>query len=485
MEKLPRAAGPEEKGISSLYVIDMLDEFDKRGIELHSVIIAVEGQVVFEGHYNPYKPEIPYIIHSLTKLFTNIAAGMAYTEGKLKLTDTVADYFPDKLPKDACDNLKAMTAKDLITMRSGHGREISGNEWRPLKTSWIDAFMKEPVPHTPGTKYIYSSGNSYMLSAMVQKATGKTCEALLQDTLLEKLGMGNFSWQKSPEGVCSGGNGVMATPEDILKIGVLYLQKGMWKGERLLTEEWCDLALGFKGGFSDNQTKYGFHWWDRGGAYSAMGVFGQILTIVPDLNMAIIMTGGTGAGMDAIHEVINEKLIAKTLADKDRRYEPTYAAALKTKGERLNVLPLAVATKSPLAEKISGRTFAAEPNVDGISGIKLDFCDDCVIYTMADERGIHSVKNGVGIWISGATTMTGNYLHHQYQNSCQLVCASAWWLDGNTLKLVWQYPEMAFRDTLILTFDGSRKISMARSVSVNSTGPFGGLTRPEVTGTMR
>lgn len=481
--QLPRVT-PESKGISSLYLLNMVNEFEKRDIELHSLMVAVDGDVIFEGYYNPYNPDDPYIIHSLTKVFTNTAAGIAFTEGKLKFTDKVVDFFPDIVPKDASENLKAMTMFDLITMRSGHDREISGNEWRPLKTSWLEAFMKEPVPHKPGVKYKYSSGNSYVLSAMVQKATGMTCEALIKDRLVKKLGMAQFSWQKSPEGICSGGNGIMIVPEDILKIGILYQQKGMWNGERLLTEEWCDYSLGIKGSYNDGQSDYAMHWWGGYGMRAAAGVFGQTILIIPELNMVVMTTGGTRVNSRAIRTLVQETVLTPTLADAERKYDGKYTQALKRKGELLNVLPLATVSASPVAEKINGKTFAIAENPDGIKEITLVFTDKSVTYTMKDARGTHSVVNGIGSWIAGATSMTGNYLHHQYQNESQKVVASAQWQDDNTLTMIWTYPEMAFRDFLTIKVT-DKDISMVRSVNVNSKGKFGGLVRPEVTGKIR
>ena len=218
--KLPRST-PEQEGISSLNIIDMLNDFEKQGIEVHSVLVARNGKVVFESYYKPYNPDTTYIVHSLTKLFTNTAAGIAYSQGKFKLDDKVISFFPERVPKDAGDNLKAMTIKDLITMRNGHARMISGNEWRPLKSSWLDAFFKEPVVYKPGTKFQYSSGNAYVVSAIAQKTMGKTCDLILKDALFNKMGIEGLTWDKSPEGICSGGNGVMIKPEDMLKFGQL------------------------------------------------------------------------------------------------------------------------------------------------------------------------------------------------------------------------------------------------------------------------
>lgn len=133
----------------------------------------------------------------------------------------------------------------MITMRNGQERSVGGNEWRPLKTSWKDAYFKIPFDKEPGKTFMYSSGNSYILSYIVQKLTGKTCRELVQERVGKEIGLTDFPWMLSPEGVCSGGNGVSLTTGDMLRIGLLYLNKGKWNGKQLISEEWIDHALGY------------------------------------------------------------------------------------------------------------------------------------------------------------------------------------------------------------------------------------------------
>ena len=477
--KLPRST-PEQEGISSLNIIDMLNDFEKQGIEVHSVLVARNGKVVFESYYKPYNPDTTYIVHSLTKLFTNTAAGIAYSQGKFKLDDKVISFFPERVPKDAGDNLKAMTIKDLITMRNGHARMISGNEWRPLKSSWLDAFFKEPVVYKPGTKFQYSSGNAYVVSAIAQKTMGKTCDLILKDALFNKMGIEGLTWDKSPEGICSGGNGVMIKPEDMLKFGQLYLQMGAWNGEQLISRDWVERSLGLKDTYNDGQRKYAYHWDNRvSGIYDAGGAFGQTLMIDPDLNLAVAVMAGTNKSKE-LYNVVKEDLIDRTLSGKNLAGSGKYTNILKDKGDNANLLPMVRYTTSPLEGKISGKSFTINENKDNIAKIKLDFTKDSVIYTMTDNRGTHKVKCGLGNWLSGDTTMTGNYLHHQYQNPIQKIVAAANWDDNNTLSMIWRYPEMAFWDKLKIKLTDST-ISMVRSVNVNSQG----TVRPEVKGQIK
>lgn len=472
--KLPRST-PHEKGVQASYLSDMLDALEQAGIEMHSLLVSVDNEVIFEGFWDPYGPETPHIVHSLTKLFTNAAAGVAVTNGDLNLDDRLIDIFPELAPENPSENLQKVTLRYLITMNGGYGRMISGSEWRPLKTSWLEAFFAEPVPYEPGTHYQYSSGNAYAVSAMVQRATGKTCLDLLLESGFSELGMEHFTWDLSPEGICSGGNGVTCTTEDMLKVGNLFLNMGQWNGKQILTEEWCRMAIGLDKVY-EGQGDYAFHWSDmHDGNYTATGSYGQIVILVPELNMVVAATAGTSKS-SLEYQLINENLIERVKSD--RAQEKTLAV----KARRLNLLENPIVTDSPVAEIVDEKVFAAAENADGIVSISLNAEVGYVDFTMTDDRGEHTIRNGIGEWISGSTTMTGNYLHHQYQNETEPYTAYAEWLDDTTLRLTWRYPSMAFVDTVELAFaeDGS-SVSMVRSVNVNS----GALVRPVVEFTLQ
>ena len=341
--KLPRST-PLEKGVNPSYLYDMLDQLEQAGIEMHSLLVSVDNEVIFEGFWDPYGPETPHIVHSLTKLFTNAAAGVAVTNGDLSLDDRLIDMFPELAPENPSENLQKVTLRYLITMNGGYGRMISGSEWRPLKTSWLEAFFAEPVPYEPGTHYQYSSGNAYAVSAMVQKATGKTCLDLLLESGFSELGMEHFTWDLSPEGICSGGNGVSCTTEDMLKVGNLFLNMGQWNGKQILTEEWCRMAIGLDKVY-EGQGDYAFHWTDKhDGNYTSTGAYGQIVILVPELNMVVAGTAGTTKTNEE-YNIINSAMIAPAKADK--AMQETVAA----KEQTLNLLQNPILTDSPIAEK--------------------------------------------------------------------------------------------------------------------------------------
>lgn len=462
-------SNPEKEKIPSRYILNVLEEFERQNIELHSLMIAANGNVIFEGFYYPYSPRIPHILHSLTKAFTNIAVGFLVDSGTLSLSDCVVRFFPEYVPADAGEYLRIMTVRDLITMRNGHARMISGNEWRPLKTSWVEAFFREPVVYRPGTVFQYSSANSYILSAIVQKLSGMTTRDFLIPRFFDKLGISSVSWDISPEGICPGGNGLTLCTEDILKLGQFMLQKGKWDGKPILSEEWVLRSLGLLDGFSDGQPKYGYHWNDRGGAYEAGGAFGQSCIIVPDLNLSIAITAGYPASDEKNAYHVLERELLRPLRN-DRISE----TALREKNARLNLLPHPDDSAREGMDRLSHEVFEAKAgNPDLIREIRLEFHGDFVDFLLTDNRGEHRISCGIDRWVKGSTDMTGAYLHHQYQPPKAMVYASVWKTADDSFRFIWRYPEMAFCDTVDLkVLEDS--ITYRRWVNVNS----GALERP-------
>ena len=116
-------------------------------ITLHSIMIVKHGEVIMEKWFNGQTAETPHAMHSVSKTFTAIAVGLAIDEGKLHLNDSVVKFFPDKVPAEQSDNLKAMTVRDLLTMTCGHDEEP--NSLRKDSTDWVKGFLSWPVKHKP------------------------------------------------------------------------------------------------------------------------------------------------------------------------------------------------------------------------------------------------------------------------------------------------------------------------------------------------
>ena len=205
-------------------------------ITLHSIMILKHGEVVLEKWFNGQSAEMPHPMYSVSKTFTAIGVGLAIEDEDLNLDDPVVKFFPDKLPAEQSDNLKAMTIRDLLTMTCGH--DVEPNSSRIDSIDWVKSFLAWPVIHKPGEYYLYNSVGTYMLSAIIQKVTGEKLIDYLDTRLFQPLHIARPEWDESPQGINCGGWGLSLKTEDMAKLGQLFLQKGEWNGKQIVPAEW-------------------------------------------------------------------------------------------------------------------------------------------------------------------------------------------------------------------------------------------------------
>lgn len=278
--------------------------------DLHSVMVVQHGKVLAEHWQSEGAEDKPHILNSVSKTFTATAVGLAIDEGRLKLTDPVISFFPDKLPAEVSDNLKAMTVRDLLNMTCGHDRDAMRVLSDENTTDWEIAFLALPVEHEPGTYFVYNSLASYMLSAIVQRVTGEKVIDYLYPRLFRPLGIVGATWEESPQGINTGGWGLYLKTEDLAKMGQLFLQKGKWNGKQLVSEQWITEAskdqvpslpatirreqlkeLKMTPKNSDWLQGYGYQMWRcRHNAYRADGANGQYILVIPDKDAVIAIT---------------------------------------------------------------------------------------------------------------------------------------------------------------------------------------------------
>ena len=302
---LPRVETPEN-------VAQAMDTFFQKAandsMDIHSVMIVRDGNVVYSRWQSEGVDTVPHVLHSVSKTFTATAVGLAIAEGKMALTDKVIDYFPDKLPAEVSDNLKAMTVRDLLTMSCGHDVEPSFRN--SPDAEWVQVFLAHPVVHEPGTFYLYNSLGTYMCSAIVQKVTGEKVVDYLDTRLFQPLHIDKPKWEESPQGINCGGWGLYLKTEDLAKMGQLLLQKGKWKGKQILPENYvieatkaqvpCQPAgtkadkvaeSGLTKENSDWVQGYGYQVWRcRHNAFRADGAGGQFIIVIPEKDAVIINT---------------------------------------------------------------------------------------------------------------------------------------------------------------------------------------------------
>ncbi|OAV76102.1 hypothetical protein Barb7_00231 [Bacteroidales bacterium Barb7] len=306
-KSLPRSTAAVEK-VSSKHVAAYLEAVKKSGQDVHSVMIVRHGKVVSEHWFGENAANKPHILHSVSKTFTATAVGFAVSEGRLKVTDKVISFFPDKLPVEVNPNLKGMEIRHLLMMSAGHDVDpTSAIRNNGADTDWAKQFLAWPVLHKPGSVHVYNSLATYMLSAIVQQVTGEKVIDYLYPRLFRPLGIVGAKWGESPQGINTGGWGLYLKTEDLAKTGQLFLQKGKWNGKQLLPEAWIEEAstskiaslpagtkkeaVTVKAEDSDWLQGYGYQMWrSRHNSYRADGARGQYILILPEKEAVIAIT---------------------------------------------------------------------------------------------------------------------------------------------------------------------------------------------------
>lgn len=312
-KQLPRST-PDAEQFSPDALGKYLDAVKKSGEDLHSIMILRHGRVIAEKWLGKNSADKNHIMNSVSKTFTATAAGFAIADNRLKVTDKVVSFFPDDLPSTVSPYLADLTVYDLLTMTVGHETDPT-QEVRKHSKDWEKYFLATPIRFEPGTKFVYNSVATFMLSAIVQKVTGEKVIDYLKPRLFEPLGISGAEWSTSPSGVNTGGWGLFIKTEDMAKMGQFLLQKGKWEGRQLLPESWFDeataaktvqapvwVAEGTKPEESDWIQGYGYQLWRcRHNAYRADGANGQFIIVLPEKDAVIVTTADIGNMQEEIN----------------------------------------------------------------------------------------------------------------------------------------------------------------------------------------
>jgi CubicO group peptidase (beta-lactamase class C family) len=470
-DQLPRST-PEAQGISSAAILSFVEEAEKKIHDLHSLMLLRHGHLVASGWWSPYAAERPHMLYSLSKSLTSTAVGLAIAEGRLSVQDKVLSFFPEESPVEVSENLAAMRVHHLLSMSTGHTEDTLGYLFQCADGNWVKAFLALPVPCAPGTHFLYNTGATYMLSAILQKLTGGKLLDYLQQRLFAPLGITGATWESCPRGINTGGFGLSIKTEDIARFGQLYLQRGLWQGRRIIPESWVAQATArqISNGSAENndwQQGYGYQFWRcRHGAYRGDGAFGQYCIVMPDQDAVLAITSGLKE-MQTVLNLVWERLLpamGSSLLPEDR-----VAERLRQKLASLALLPAQGQRSSPMMNKVSGKRYIFAENDQQVQAISLDWRGDQCICTIQDIRGEHQVVCGSGAWREGMTTLDND--------APRRVAASGAWTADDSYEIKVCFYETPFCPTLTFRFLGDE---LAFDFRANVA--FGPTDRPTLTG---
>ncbi|MEP6597409.1 MAG: serine hydrolase [Ginsengibacter sp.] len=407
-------------------------------------------------------------MYSCSKSFTATAIGFAVSENLLTVNDKVISFFPGDLPDTISTYLSELTIKDVLSMSDGQEPDPTLTV-AARDSNWVKSFLALPVKYEPGTKFLYNSLGTYMLSAIVQKVTGQKVIDYLRPRLFEPLGIEGMDWEVDAKGINVGGWGLRIKTEDMAKFGQLFLQKGKWNGKQIIPATWVEEASTLKiiqhpeysqakKDSSDWEQGYCYQMWRcRHNAFRADGAFGQFIIVMPDEDAVIAITAETPDMQEEINLVWNFLLPA---IHKDKLpFKTNLSSTLKQKLSSL-ALPVIAKSTSPGKAVILNKTFLLEPNEKHIQSLSFNFHDNTCDIKLKTDTAVYQLAFGAGMWQSGETTKHGPSLVGAAKASfvglppLKVVGAYSW-KDENTLELALRYIESPHTEKITCHFDGN------------------------------
>jgi CubicO group peptidase (beta-lactamase class C family) len=289
-----RTSSPEEQGMDAGRLNEMMTYIDTQAINLHSVLVIRHGVIVAERYYGSFDQYSRREVYSVTKSFVSTLIGITLDRGLLGSIDQpVLGLFPDRAFENVDDRKWAMTVRNLLTMTPGLSWEESDATYAQLYASpdWLKYILDLPMEFQPGSQFEYDSGASHVLSAIIRQVSGMNTTDFARANLFGPLGITDFQWSADASGLPIGGWGLQLTPREMAKLGFLFLHRGVWNGQQIVSSDWVNAATKMQVS-ADNTLGYGYQWWinTSDGAYMALGRYGQAVYVRNDLDLVVVMT---------------------------------------------------------------------------------------------------------------------------------------------------------------------------------------------------
>jgi CubicO group peptidase (beta-lactamase class C family) len=340
-----RTAAPQDQGMDPGALAGIDDQANGVYANLRSVLVVRHGVLVVERYYHGATQASYFNVYSVTKSVTSALIGIALGEHTLgSLEQPVGRLLATHLPPRPDPRLRGVTVEQVLTMTAGLPPDPTDGTPPSLvhATDWVRFLLSQHPATTPGARFAYSSEGSHLLSAIIADATGQPTLAYAQAKLFAPLGIASdhpfepvyaprnqatyegagFAWPTDPQGYHLGYGFLKLTARDLAKFGYLYLRGGTWEGRQVVPAAYVRASTQTQvstGGTFGPFTGYGYQWWTttEGGhpAFAAMGLGGQLIEVIPDLDLVVVMTSAepsttedVRAGVDS-HAIIGNVVV--------------------------------------------------------------------------------------------------------------------------------------------------------------------------------
>jgi CubicO group peptidase (beta-lactamase class C family) len=318
------------EGINPEVIDDMLLAIGKGDFpSLDSILIARNGKLVLEAYFNGFNRESKHRIYSATKSFASAMVGIAMDKGLITdINQPVSSYFPDYWAKikNASAFKNELTLLHLLTMTAGVDLDLDRYDVHQrmdivkYSSDWIKTKLDLPITHPPGSRFDYDSANSFLIGQIVARAAKEPFMTFTRKHLFDPLDISDYCYLENLAGQVPTNNGLILRPRDMLKFGQLYQDRGVWRGQRIISEKWVaqstskHLSSAGPGQDKDKVNGYGYHWWtgnkndDGQHFYFASGHGSQLIMIFPGSDMVIVFIHSEWADLVLNNEHVNQIL---------------------------------------------------------------------------------------------------------------------------------------------------------------------------------
>ncbi|MBN1964077.1 MAG: serine hydrolase [Anaerolineae bacterium] len=372
-----RTSTPEEQGISSERLAQMLAFIRDQDYPLHSMTIIRHGYVVLDAYFHPYTADTRHNIYSATKSFTSTLVGIAIEQGYLPgIEARLLDLLPE-LDNDSLDpRVYDITLENLLQMHTGFNCPEVGV---PVDDpAWI-AFMETlPMADDPGAEFRYCAVASHLLSQVIERATGMSAREFAEAALFAPLGISDVNWPDAPDGHTYGHSEMRLRPHDMARLGYLFLHNGQWAGETIVSPEWVTAATTADENVPGMRWGYGYQWWVMpAGYYAAMGYADQFIMVHPELDMVVVFTkeiGSNPSSTSGLPVTLMDSWISPAVeADNALPANADSTAACAAHLEALAAPAPEPFTLPAFAQTLSGHSCLVDENPDGLESIMVTF----------------------------------------------------------------------------------------------------------------
>ena len=291
------------------------ERIEKEHNLIESVCLSNKNGVIWKEQYIPRTVRN---IYSHSKSFTSLMVGIAIDEGKLTLDTRLVDVFKEEIEKETYERLYEINVKHLLMMASGFGEAFLMSNERKKGIGYPDYLkflFKQELKYKPGSKFVYSNGDTYLLGRIVSKVYDRNFTQLCYEKIFLPLEIGLPMWGVDPQGHCIAASELQLSIEEMNKLGVLCLNDGLYNGKRIVSNEYLEMCSveQIKTGDPNHWGNYSFQFWmvPEGEGYRADGAYGQITFIWPKYGYALSIQRPEDNKLDKVISILREEVISK------------------------------------------------------------------------------------------------------------------------------------------------------------------------------